>query len=66
MELFSDCLDLDEEALLPLGELERDPALVDLAEDDLESALDDLAVEFSDPSLLASALAEEFDLDLEP
>ena len=38
---------------------------MDLAEDDLESALDDLAVEapdFSDPSLLPS----ELDLDLEP
>lgn len=65
-----DCLDLEEEALelLPLGELEGDPALVDLAEDDLESALDVLAeeaLEFSDPSLLPSDFAE-FDLDLEP
>ena len=39
-----------------------------MAEDDLESALDDLAVEapdFSDPSLLPSDFAE-LDLDLEP
>ena len=65
-----DCLDFDEEALelLPLGDWERDPALVDLAEDDLESALDDLAVEapdFSDPSLLPSDFTE-LDLDLDP
>ena len=37
---------------------------MDLAEDDLESALDDLAEEA--PDLSPSEFAEEFDLDLEP
>ena len=62
---------MDEEALelLSPGDCGREPALVDLAEEDLESALDDLAEEapeFSVLSLLPSDLAEEFDLDLVP
>ena len=68
-----DCLELDEEALelLSPGDCGRDPALVDLAEEDLESALEDLAEaeeapELSVLPLLPSDLAEELDIDLVP